>query len=328
MYMKNSEKISVIIPVMNVELFLRQCLDSVISQTYSNLEILLIYTESKDSTLNICKEYSDKDERVILLKNDTGLVGPGISRNIGLEHMTGKLLGFVDADDYIAKDMFSILYENMMCYDADISICKETRNEEDINKEVVSSQIVEFDTQGALAEFLVGSKYHGELWNKLFKKECIGDIKFLKTGIGQDIMFVWNVMQNAKKIVFTDTKCYFYRYNPSGISKQHKIENITRKKDIYKIIGQDVRQKYPKMQQQLNNRIAVVNAQNYVAIKIAGIKSEEIEKELLRLRKVYRFRKDGYRYNKKESVQARIFEQSPLLLYELYRVYYKMKGRG
>lgn len=326
--MKSDEKISIIIPVMNAEPFLRQCLDSVISQTYSNLEIILIYTESKDATLSICEEYSDKDERVILLENDTGFVGPGISRNIGLVHMTGKLLGFVDADDYIAKNMFHVLYENMMFYNADISICKETRNEEDINKEIASSQIVEFDTQGALAEFLVGSKYHGELWNKLFRKECIRDNEFLKTGIGQDIMFVWNVMQNAKKIVFTDEKCYFYRYNPNGISKQHKTGNITRKKDIYSIIGQDVKQKYPKIQQQLNNRIAIVNAQNYVAIKIAGIKSEEIERELLKSRKVYRFRKDGYRYNKRESIQAQIFEQSPLLLYELYRVYYKMKRRG
>lgn len=326
--MGGSEKISVIIPVMNAGLFLRECLDSVISQTYSDLEIILIYTESTDETLKICKEYSSKDKRIVLLKNETGLVGPGISSNIGLKNMTGSLIGFVDADDCIAKDMFSILHDNLRMYNADISICKETRDKEDIRKIAVSMQMIEMETQDALAEFLVGSKFHGELWNKLFKINCIEDIEFIKTGIGQDIMFVWSVMQNAKKIVYTDAKRYFYRFNPRGISKQHKIENITRKKEIYNTIGCDVTSKYPQIQQQLTNRLAIVNAQNYVALKLAKIKSDEIEKGLLRLRRTYKFRKDGYSYNKKESVQALLFEVSPRALFGLYRIYYKMKGRG
>lgn len=326
--MKSSKKISVIIPVMNVEPYLRECLDSIISQTYLNLEIILIYTESRDETLKICEEYSLKDRRIVLLKNETGLVGPGISRNIGLKNMTGDLLGFVDADDCIAKDMFRILYDNMQIYNADISICKETRNEEDIRKPAIGSHTIELGTQDALAEFLVGSKFHGELWNKLFKIECIGDTEFIKTGIGQDIMFVWTVMQYAKNIVYTDAKRYFYRFNPGGISKQFKIENMIRKKEIYSIIGSDVKLKYPTIQQQLNNRIAIVNAQNYVAIKFARIKSDEIEEELLRLRKIYKFKKDKYRYNKKELVQAQLFELSPRLLFKLYRIYYKIKGRG
>lgn len=326
--MEDSEKISVIVPVMNVEPFLRQCLDSITSQTYSDLEIILIYTKSKDQTLKICEDYASGDDRIVLLRNETGLVGPGVSRNIGLQNMTGELLGFVDADDCIANDMFQVLYDNMKTYDADVSICKETRNKDDIEKKQLSQKIVEFDTQEALAEFLVGSRFHGELWNKLFKKECIQNTEFLKTEIGEDITFVWTVIQNAKKIVYTDAKRYFYRFNPNGISKQHKIENITQKKDIYSSIGQDVSLKYPKIKRQLNNRIAIMNAQNYVAVKLARIKSEEVEKELLSLRKKYKFRKDDYRYNKKESVQAKLFELSPKLLFILYRVYFRIKGRG
>lgn len=324
----HNEKISVIIPAMNVEPYLRQCLDSIIVQTYTELEILLIYTESNDQTLRICEEYVAKDARILLLKNETGMLGAGIARNIGLRNATGEYLGFVDADDIIAVDMFRILYDNMKKYQADISICKETRNLKDVKCKVESSKVMIFDTEESLAELLVGNKYHGELWNKLFKKKCIGTTEFINSRVAEDVMFVWTVLKETKRIVYTDAKRYFYRFNPDGISKQYSLDNITMKKKVYDSIYNDVVRYYPAIQQTFINRIAIVNAQNYVAGKLAGMRSKEIEKELLQIRKKYRLKNDGYNYNKKEFVQTKIFELSPGLLYGLYRLYYKLRGRG
>lgn len=324
----HNEKISVIIPAMNVGAYLRQCLDSVIVQTYTDLEILIIYTESNDQTLKICEEYSSRDDRIHLLKNETGMLGAGIARNIGLRNATGEYIGFVDADDIIADDMFKILYDNMQTYHADVSICKETRNIEDVKCQVVSQHVMIFDPEESLAEMLVGCKYHGELWNKLFKKRCIGKTEFIKSKVAEDVMFVWTVLKETKKIVYTDAKRYFYRFNPEGISKQYSLDNITMKKKVYDSIYNDIVRYYPAIQQTFINRIAIVNAQNYVAGKLAGMRSKETEKELLQLRKKYRFKKDGYNYNKKEFAQVKIFELSPELLYGLYRLYYKLRGRG
>lgn len=124
-----NDKISVIIPVYNVELYLNKCLQSIIGSTYSNLEIILINDGSPDNCDKLCKEWELKDNRIIYIKKENG--GVCSARNLGLDKATGNYIAFVDADDYISPFMYERLYTLMIDNEADLVICGRTRILED-----------------------------------------------------------------------------------------------------------------------------------------------------------------------------------------------------
>lgn len=111
--------ISIIIPVYNVERYLRECIDSIIAQTYKNLEIILVDDGSSDKSGEICDEYSKKDSRIKVIYKKNG--GLSDARNVALDIAKGDYIGFIDSDDYIEKDMFQILYNLAEEYNAEIS---------------------------------------------------------------------------------------------------------------------------------------------------------------------------------------------------------------
>ncbi len=111
--------ISIIIPVYNVERYLRECIDSIIAQTYKNLEIILVDDGSSDKSGEICDEYSKKDSRIKVIHKKNG--GLSDARNVALDIAKGDYIGFIDSDDYIEKDMFQILYNLAEEYNAEIS---------------------------------------------------------------------------------------------------------------------------------------------------------------------------------------------------------------
>ncbi|MBO7334370.1 MAG: glycosyltransferase, partial [Lachnospiraceae bacterium] len=115
------ELISVIVPVFEVEKYLKECIESILNQTYTNLEIILVDDGSPDKCGEICEEYAKTDNRIIVIHHENK--GLSSARNRGLDIATGDYIGFVDSDDKIAPDMFEILLNNLKQYDADISIC-------------------------------------------------------------------------------------------------------------------------------------------------------------------------------------------------------------
>ena len=119
--MLDKPKISIIIPVFGVELYLNRCIESVVNQKYSNLEIILIDDGSPDNCPTICDEWAERDERIVVIHKKNG--GLSDARNIGLKIATGELVGFVDSDDWISPEMYQLLYENMLENDSDISAC-------------------------------------------------------------------------------------------------------------------------------------------------------------------------------------------------------------
>lgn len=116
------EKISIIIPIYNSERYIGKCIESVLQQTYKNIELILIDDGSEDNSFSICQKFKKKDKRIICRQCKNG--GPSKARNIGLNIATGEYIGFLDSDDYIEVDMFERLYINMKKFDADISICE------------------------------------------------------------------------------------------------------------------------------------------------------------------------------------------------------------
>ncbi|HEL7541574.1 TPA: glycosyltransferase, partial [Enterococcus faecalis] len=114
-------KISIIVPVYNVEKYLEKCVRSILAQTFTDFELILVDDGSPDSSGAMCDQFAEQDERVKVIHKENG--GLSDARNAGIEIATGEYLGFVDSDDYIADDMYELLYTNIVKEDADLSIC-------------------------------------------------------------------------------------------------------------------------------------------------------------------------------------------------------------
>ncbi len=205
-----NELISVIVPVYNVESYLEKCLDSIINQTYSNIEIILINDGSTDSSFEICKKYKKKDKRIILINKKNG--GLSSARNAGIEKFTGNYLLFVDSDDYIERDMVEKLYNNIMSNDADISVCNFFITEKGIDKKNNSCKnfIIKDETK---YNFLYNSYSLQTIlsWNKLYKKHIFKDIRYPKDLLHEDQYIIEEILNKAKTINYM-TKEFLYHY--------------------------------------------------------------------------------------------------------------------
>lgn len=213
--MKNS-LISIIIPVYNMEKYLAKCLDTVVNQSYTNLEILLIDDGSIDASSQICKEYLKKDNRIKYYKKKNG--GLSSARNFGLDKCNGDYIGFVDSDDVIHKDMFSILYNNIKVTNSDLSICEVTRFNENPEFKVIDSYKT-YSKQEVLKIILEDIKICNFAVNKLYKRDIIKDIRYPIGKVQEDVGTTYKYIMNAKKIVYTESKLYGYYSRSNSISK-------------------------------------------------------------------------------------------------------------
>lgn len=250
-----SKLISVIVPVYNVEKYLERCLDSILRQTYTNLEILLIDDGSKDNSGNICDEYAKKDNRIKVIHKPNG----GISdvRNVGLETAKGEYIGFVDSDDYIADDMFETLYNLSENNSTDISIVSfyEMYNGKLIGVRDDKS-LMKMDKEEALKELLIDTNIQSYMWNKLFKKELFEGLKFPLGKNFEDIATVLLIFERANNVVLLqDPKYYYLRRDDSIVGHRSNKTYIDYLEVIYDKYMY-LKDKYPK--------IELYNAYNYV----------------------------------------------------------------
>lgn len=216
----NFPLISVIVPVYNVERYLKACVDSVISQTYSNLEIILVDDGSPDKSPEICDEYAKKDSRIQVIHQKNG--GLAKARNIGIENSHGEYISFIDSDDYVVPNYVEILYRGIIENDADVSIAsfrslkKNTVFHEDYSSafSVISKRkCFEIYTSTSTNPFV-------SAWNKLYKRSLFSNIQFPEGKLYEDAFTTYKIFDVAKKIVFSSSVLYFYRLNPDSIMGQ------------------------------------------------------------------------------------------------------------
>ncbi|MGZ5551627.1 MAG: glycosyltransferase family 2 protein, partial [Nitrososphaeraceae archaeon] len=157
------DKISIIIPVYNGVKYLPKCIDSVLNQTYKNLEIILVDDGSTDESGKICDTYSLKDNRIKVVHKQNG--GLSDARNTGLKIATSEYIGFVDSDDFIESDMYEILLKTLYAYDADIVQCASYKIiDEKINPEHYSGTVEQFDSYSALEESIIARSFSHSVW--------------------------------------------------------------------------------------------------------------------------------------------------------------------
>lgn len=214
------DKVSIIIPVYNAGEFLHQSLDSVVAQTYQNLEIICINDASEDNSLDILKQYAAKDPRFIIINE--GKFGSSECRNIGLERATGNFCICLDADDFFAPEMISKAYHKIKKSGADICIFPYL--EYDHQKQQCLGDKKGFSPKVKVEEDIISPKdysdsiftyINGATWNKLYNKKFIDqhNFRFLNVPACNDVTFTFLTIANAQKIALLDEPLLYYRVN-------------------------------------------------------------------------------------------------------------------
>lgn len=210
------KKISVIVPVYNVEDYLERMLISLIEQSYKNLEIILIDDGSTDGSGQICDKYANIDERIKVVhkKNE----GVAVVRNLGIKLATGKYIGFVDSDDVIHKDMFMILVQNLENNKADISVCGYS-SFINVPEFDISNENKLLNKEDALRDIISDGVVGNFLWNKLFKKELFDDIYFPDGKIYEDVYVMPRLLEKCNLICVDSSRLYgYYMRNNSYVN--------------------------------------------------------------------------------------------------------------
>lgn len=319
------KKISIIVPVFNAEKYLNECLESIRQQEYKNIEILMVYTQSNDQSLYICDLYSNMDRRFhLIIKNDS-IPGAAHARNIGLQHATGEYIGFVDSDDVIAKDMFSILMENITYCNGDISILKETRNIHDLNlmEQRYPSKMLRSDA--AKKEFIIGNLFYGEVWNKLYRKAMIKDLTFDESlTVAEDLDFVWKAIGNSEKIIYSASMKYFYRTESNGLTSVFLPKYAQDTFRVFQKIEYDLAEDNNEvLKELLQYRKKIYLSQCYLSIKGSkDIPKKEYEKSLKKELKKYKTVYTGKKlFKKRERLLAELISHWPSIGGFVYKCY-------
>ena len=230
-------KVSIIMPVYNAEKYLGEAIESVLSQTYTEFELLLINDMSADNSKEICREYSKKDTRIIILENNSESHGPGPTRNIGLDYATGEYVCFMDADDWADNNLLECAVDRIKETNADIiqfgavyERCNQKKSEQYYwpGKDILTKDEIKKDF------FYYWRENRNSLWMHLFRKEVIETIRFENIIIGEDISYIMNALCNAKRIAYIAKALYHYRYVEGSTSHRWTKNTIECREIIWK----------------------------------------------------------------------------------------------
>lgn len=250
-------QISVIIPVYNVEKYIKRCVDSVLRQTHTDLEIILVNDGSTDNSGSICDEYASRDSRVKVIHKANG--GLSSARNAGIDIATGDYIGFVDSDDFIDTDMYRILLDAMLENEADISVggyYELSGNKLKLSNDMTKIKV--YTADGAIEELLYDRAIKSHAGDKLYKKSLFDGIRYPVGKTMEDICTTYKLFERAGKVIYIGNALYYYMTD--------RAESITNKvcvNTIYNLFEAhlqrygDLAEKYPQSEGLLFSYIAL-----------------------------------------------------------------------
>lgn len=213
-------KLSIIVPVYKVEKYINDCVGSILNQTFTDFELILVDDGSPDNCGKICDEYAKRDSRVVVLHKSNG--GLSSARNAGMDVARGEYIAFVDSDDFVASDMFEKMIGQAISTNADMVKCGYTAVDDHHNKKAVEcfskKQIFNSDGMGLL-DLYFGGVLFTVAWNAVYKRQLADKVKFPEGLINEDNYSAGVYLFWAKKVVCMNETFYFYRDNEMGLSK-------------------------------------------------------------------------------------------------------------
>lgn len=313
-----NDLISVIVPIYNVEKYLNKCINSIIEQTYQNIEIILVDDGSNDSSEKICDEYAKKDKRVKVIHKKNG--GVSEARNFGIENSNGKYIAFIDSDDYITNDYIEYLYRILKENKADISCCNfEYVYSDKENKKIDNQQdnVYIYNQLEALKELLYQRNIDTSLWGKLIKKDLFDNLKFPCGEIYEDFAVFYKILLKIEKIIYSNIKKYFYMQREKSI-----LSTNFGKKDLYMVIAakemyNTIIKQYPELKSALNSRI--INMDFYLLRRIS---KKDNKKEYLNLKNDVKQRRKIVVKDKNAKLKTKIAVYISYINIELVKYFY------
>lgn len=255
--MLNNSTVSVIVPVYNNEKFVSECIESILQQTYKNIEIILVDDGSSDGSGAICDEYAKKDSRIKVFHQENG--GVCKARNKGLEIVNGDYFCFVDSDDFIKENALEILMNDMLEYGSDMAIGKMGAQVQiDCPGHQAETEI--WQDNEALIKSIEDNPFTYSSCGKLYKRKTFGDIRFLEgKKIHEDSFFVFQCFMKKPKVIVKDENIYCYRKNEESASHSEFSEKFF---DILYFAEEKkkmIDKNFPDLREKANNIIVKAN---------------------------------------------------------------------
>ena len=247
------DKISIIVPIYNIEEYLEKCVKSIQKQTYKNIEILLVDDGSKDNCASMCDNMALKDERIKVIHKKNG--GLSSARNEGIKHATGKYICFVDGDDFIREDYCEVLYNALVETKSDVSAVsyKEIKNSKTRiynsaarSKKEFDDKLTLYNRNETIIQFLHWKNFR-IAWNKLYKASILKDVWFKEGTTFEDMFFNYKVLSKCKKVAYVNSPCYCYIRRDGSISTTYSEKNLNDFADAILDVYYGVKEKYPRL---------------------------------------------------------------------------------
>lgn len=272
--------ISILVPIYNAENSIRRCLESILAQTYRDIEIVLVNDGSKDNSLFIIQEYSKNDKRIKVIDQENK--GVAAARNTALKNATGDYILYVDADDWIEQNMIEQMY-SLVSEDVDIVFCNSDHAEvEQEIKKVIDIEYEAWGKERQLEEFMLHRKMTGMLWNKLIKRSLTKGIYFDECiGYGEDAQFLWGILKKSRKMIVTNEILYHHVLDQNSISHQAFSEKKYSAILMWEGINQEVEKEYPQYIKLAKERLISTAVFSCYEIRKSHYKNKE-QKEHLR----------------------------------------------
>ena len=245
-------EISVIVPVYNCEKYLEKCINSILSQTFDDLELILINDGSSDNSGKVCDYFKETDSRIKVIHQKN--MGVSVARNVGLDISNGKYIGFIDGDDYIESDMYEFLYNNIKKNEAEVAICgienifiKNDGSEKLIHQTSDFSGVKVLNGEEAFSESLKSKIFSVNPVNKLFDKKLFDGKRFPEGKISEDAFLIPKVLSKASKVVCSSDIKYYYVRHENSITTSSFFEKDWNVTEAYFNHLNTVKKHYPKL---------------------------------------------------------------------------------
>jgi len=221
------ERISVIVPVYKTEAYLDRCVQSIVDQTYTHLEIILVDDGSPDNCPQMCDAWAEKDSRIRVIHKENG--GGAQARNTGLEYASGEYIAFVDSDDYLFPSMYQVLLDILKKTKCDIAECDYYVVDSDtFPKEEQKREFHIYTPQAAIEAHISDRVFKQIIWNKLYKASIIGNVRFVEGKKIDDEFWTYRALGNAERLVLVHDKLYCYRQHTNSVMHQgYSKENLS-----------------------------------------------------------------------------------------------------
>lgn len=311
-------KVSILIPAYNAAAFLPKCLDSVLNQTYQDLQVVIVDDGSKDKTLEVCHKYAEKDSRIEVYHQENQ--GVAATRNHLLEKVKGDYVLFVDADDWIELDMVEYLVSLATELDAEMVMCDRVIN--DAKPSDKKPEVNILPQEEAIKDFLYHDYFVGSLWNKLLSRSLLHNEQFHRgISYGEDALFIWGALQKVNNVVVSDKQLYHYYMNEESISHQTFGDKKLTGHLTWTLITEDVAKRWPQFLDIAKSSFGLQDMYLLRAASQSGYKKNDEIKKIQITVKTYL---PQILSRKKLGVKDRIYTQVICRWYGFGKLYYAL----